>query len=236
MKGEYSGLLIKIYGIVQGVGFRPFVAKTARENGITGWVCNRGSYVEIHGTGKSDEMENFLRDLREKAPDRSVILKIKTWEEDPEIQDPENLKDDDKGFHIVSSRKDQGLVFVSPDIATCPECTRELFDPKDRRYLHPFINCTSCGPRLTILDSMPYDRERTSMGEFPMCPECREEYTSPRTRRYHAQPVCCNHCGPELYFLEKDGSRPVTGNRESIIKAREIIRNGGILAVKGIGG
>lgn len=236
MKGEYSGLLIKIYGIVQGVGFRPFVAKTARENGITGWVCNRGSYVEIHGTGKSDEMENFLRDLREKAPDRSVILKIKTWEEEPEIQDPENLKDDDKGFHIVSSRKDQGLVFVSPDIATCPECTRELFDPKDRRYLHPFINCTSCGPRLTILDSMPYDRERTSMGEFPMCPECREEYTSPETRRYHAQPVCCNHCGPELYFLEKDGSRPVTGNSESIIKAREIIRNGGILAVKGIGG
>lgn len=241
MTDDEKRLLIKIFGIVQGVGFRPFVATVARDRGIRGTVCNRGSYVEIRALGDERAMELFLGDLREKAPDRSVILKLKTREMDEaEIpQDacgPVDPGDQDNGFHIIESRKGQGLVFVSPDIATCPQCEKELFDPKDRRYLHPFINCTACGPRLTILDSMPYDRERTSMGEFPMCPDCSYEYTHQSTRRYHAQPVCCNECGPELYILGKNGEQLCKGNREPLVRARQVIRQGGILAVKGIGG
>ncbi len=107
-------------------------------------------------------------------------------------------------FQIIESEKTKGEIFVSPDIAICEECKKEMYDPKDRRYLHPFINCTCCGPRLTILDALPYDRERTSMKEFPMCPDCASEYEDPATRRYDAQPVCCNDCGPEVYLTGRE--------------------------------
>lgn len=217
-------LLIRVYGIVQGVGFRPFVNRIALKNDISGSVCNKGPYVEIYAQSTEDRIEQFLLDLRELAPERSVILRVKTWEQ--ELTDEYGGK-----FHIIHSAKEHGLVFVSPDIATCPDCSREMYDPSNRRYLHPFINCTACGPRLTILDSMPYDRERTSMGEFPMCPDCEEEYTSMDDRRYHAQPVCCNDCGPELYLLDRDER-----GYDALIEARQIIRSGGIIAVKGIGG
>ncbi|MFC2662964.1 MAG: carbamoyltransferase HypF, partial [Eubacterium sp.] len=159
----------------------------------------------------------------------------------------------DKKFLILPSKKVEGNVFVSPDIAICEKCKKEMYDPSDRRYLHPFINCTACGPRLTILDSMPYDRVRTSMGEFPMCEDCEWEYTHPQTRRYHAQPVCCNDCGPRLYLLKSPGEngKPVYRSEEEALsdprpktetdrlalrKARDVLRSGGILAVKGIGG
>ncbi|MGN1383063.1 MAG: carbamoyltransferase HypF [Eubacterium sp.] len=235
---------VLVYGIVQGVGFRPFVDRIADKSGVCGDVCNKGSFVEIHIEGRHEELEKFMRLLKDTAPERSQILKI-TQKEEP-------CRGDGK-FVILPSKKVEGNVFVSPDIAICEKCKKEMYDPGDRRYLHPFINCTACGPRLTILDSMPYDRVRTSMGEFPMCEDCETEYTHPETRRYHAQPVCCNDCGPRLYLLKSPGEdgkpvyrsekealsdpRPKTEtDRLALRKARDVLRAGGILAVKGIGG
>ncbi len=213
----------KIFGIVQGVGFRPFVSRTANALGITGDVCNKGSYVEVRAQGTKDALQDFRKKLEKEPPERAVILKIlqDSMEKAPLFHD----------FQIIESAHESGDVFVSPDIAICPKCQTELFDKSDRRYLHPFINCTSCGPRLTILDAMPYDRERTSMGAFPMCPACRYEYTHAETRRYDAQPVCCNDCGPHVYLLggeERDHA--------AITRARHVLQAGGIVAVKGIGG
>lgn len=213
---------ICVFGIVQGVGFRPFVSRIADANGIFGSVCNKGSYVEIIAQGDASALAAFHDDLEKKAPERSSILKVVTTSVDVPPYDD---------FSIIESAKEEGDIFVSPDIAICKACQRELFDKNDRRYLHPFINCTACGPRLTILDSMPYDRERTSMGEFPMCPQCEYEYTHAETRRYDAQPVCCNDCGPEVYLLDRDER-----GREAITAVRKAILDGKIVAIKGIGG
>ena len=214
----------KVYGIVQGVGFRPFVSRLADEFHLFGSVCNKGPYVEIFAQGPTESLEQFFKALEERPPERSAILKVET----EEIQSGLTFQT----FAIIESEKEAGEVFVSPDIATCDKCRAELFDPHDRRYLHPFINCTACGPRLTILDSMPYDRERTSMGEFPMCEKCAEEYHSPATRRYDAQPVCCNDCGPEIYLI----SEPQVRGKDALQRARQCLRQGGIVAIKGIGG
>ena len=215
---------IRVYGIVQGVGFRPTVSRLADEAGITGSVSNRGSYVEVIAQGTEAQISTFLDDLKKRPPKRSVILKIDVKDAGPDA--PEM-----KRFEIVESIKERGEIFISPDIAICEDCRRELFDPSDRRYLHPFINCTSCGPRLTILDALPYDRKRTSMKEFPMCPVCEKEYYSPASRRYDAQPVCCNDCGPQVYLT----GRPERG-ADAIRYVRRILSEGGIAAVKGIGG
>ncbi len=242
---------LHIFGIVQGVGFRPFIALIAEKSGVRGSVCNKGPYVEVFVGGTEAQVSDFERRLTDEAPERSNILKVETTEIDSSEFDrtieeqfaggavvdtsegAEALTD--KPFRIIQSEKVKGDIFVSPDIATCPKCEKELFDPSDRRYLHPFINCTACGPRLTILDSMPYDRVRTSMAEFPMCPDCEAEYTSPKTRRYHAQPVCCNDCGPELYLAyDRDGE--TLRRNDALFKTRRVIRDGGIVAIKGIGG
>ena len=214
---------IRVYGIVQGVGFRPTVSRHAAETGITGSVCNKGPYVEIFAQGEPDQVDRFLDTLEHRPPRRAAILKIdvKPAEAPPVFSE----------FTIIESEKTKGEIFVSPDIAICEDCKRELFDPKDRRYLHPFINCTCCGPRLTILDALPYDRERTSMKAFPMCPACAEEYYSPATRRYDAQPVCCNECGPEVYLIGREER-----GRAAITYTRQVIASGGIAAIKGIGG
>ncbi len=255
---------IRVYGIVQGIGFRPFVSRLADELNIIGDVCNKGSYVEIHAQAEEAVLEEFKRRLVSDAPAVSAIIRLESSETD--------IIPERKRFRIIKSMHEAGEIFVSPDLAICPACRRELLDPHDRRYLHPFINCTDCGPRLTILDGMPYDRIRTSMKKFPMCPECEWEYTHPETRRFHAQPVCCNDCGPTVYLYdlrEKPdvnavsessgciaGTCPVrvtlTGEDEfgvhninavrnvfgldAIRRARRIIREGGIIAVKGIGG
>ena len=217
---------IKVYGIVQGVGFRPTVARHAARCHITGSVSNRGPFVEIYAKGTVSDVEDFLDLLRNQPPKRAAILKIdvKDCPDFPEARD----------FSIAESEKTKGEIFVSPDIAICEDCKRELMDPEDRRYHHPFINCTCCGPRLTILDALPYDRERTSMKEFPMCPSCDREYHDPVSRRYDAQPVCCNDCGPEYYILSPEG--PSLTGKEAITHARQVIADGGIVAVKGIGG
>lgn len=252
---EEKKVLARVYGIVQGVGFRPTVSRHADRCHVRGSVCNKGPYVEIKAQGTEEEVDAFLHEVEFNPPERSSILKMDVHP----LNDEENFD----SFKIIESEKIKGDIFVSPDIATCPKCKKELFDKNDRRYLHPFINCTCCGPRLTILDSMPYDRVRTSMGEFPMCPQCEYEYTHAETRRYDAQPVCCNDCGPEVYLLSGKGqereplpamtkraaaqtaaSRNLSGpvpedtvrGREAIICTRQVIRNGGIAAIKGIGG
>lgn len=214
---------VKVYGIVQSVGFRPTVSRHAATAGITGRVCNKGPYVQIDVQGTEEEVAGFLHLLEHEPPQRASILKVdvKPVEDAPVYQ----------SFDIVESEKVTGEIFVSPDIAICEECKAELFDPENRRYLHPFINCTCCGPRLTILDSMPYDRERTSMSEFPLCPSCAHEYTDPASRRFDAQPVCCNECGPEVYLVGRDER-----GHAAIEQARRTIAGGGVAAIKGIGG
>ena len=216
---------IRVYGIVQGVGFRPTVSRHATANGIRGNVCNKGPYVEIYAQGAAEQVDGFLIDLEERPPKRAAILKINA-EEVPAEEAPQF-----SDFDIIESEKTKGEIFVSPDIAICDECKEELYDPKNRRYLHPFINCTCCGPRLTILDALPYDRERTSMKEFPMCPDCAKEYYDPETRRYDAQPVCCNDCGPEVYLIGRSER-----GRDAITYTRQVIHDGGVVAIKGIGG
>ena len=216
---------IRVYGIVQGVGFRPTVSRHATSNGICGTVCNKGPYVEIYAQGQKEQMEGFLKALEVQPPKRAAILKINT--EDVTAETDMHFET----FDIIESEKTKGEIFVSPDIAICEECKEEMYDPKDRRYLHPFINCTCCGPRLTILDALPYDRERTSMKEFPMCPDCAEEYEDEKTRRYDAQPVCCNECGPEVYLIGR-----TERGRDAITYTRRMISEGKIVAIKGIGG
>ena len=214
---------IRVHGIVQGVGFRPTVSRHAAEANVAGTVCNKGPYVEIFAQGSDAQLDRFVELLRTRPPRRASVIKIdvRPMPDAPTYE----------GFAIVPSEHTRGQIFVSPDIAICEDCKRELFDPTNRRYLHPFINCTCCGPRLTILDALPYDRERTSMREFPMCPACEREYHDPASRRFDAQPVCCNDCGPEAYLLD----RPEHG-AAAIGEARRIVAAGGIVAVKGIGG
>ena len=215
--------MIRVYGIVQGVGFRPTVSRHAMARGIRGSVSNKGPYVEIFAQGRQQDVDGFIGDIENRPPKRAAMLKLLV---EP-VEEPEEFTQ----FDIIESEKTKGEIFVSPDIAICDECKEEMFDPKNRRYLHPFINCTCCGPRLTILDSLPYDRERTSMKEFPMCPSCADEYHNPDTRRYDAQPVCCNDCGPEVYLIGREER-----GREAITYTRKTIASGGIVAIKGIGG
>ena len=214
---------IRAYGIVQGVGFRPTVDRHATTAHVTGTVCNKGPYVEMVVQGEEAQVERFLDLLRTHPPRRASIIKL----------DVRDLPDAPvyERFSIVESERTEGEIFISPDLAICEDCQRELFDVHDRRYLHPFINCTNCGPRMTILDALPYDRERTSMKVFPMCPTCEHEYHDPASRRYDAQPVCCNDCGPEVYLLD----RPEKG-RAAISRARQTLAAGGVVAIKGIGG
>lgn len=220
---EQISLCIRVYGIVQGVGFRPTVSRHAASCGVGGTVCNKGPYVEIYASGEKTALNDFVNKIEYEPPERAVILKIDV----EELAEFIAFSD----FTITESEKESGDILIPPDIAICEECKKELYDKGNRRYLHPFINCTCCGPRLTILDALPYDRERTSMKAFPMCPECEEEYHSPKSRRYDAQPVCCNDCGPSVYLLgrEEKGS-------EAITKARKVLCEGGVIAVKGIGG
>ncbi|WP_419572693.1 carbamoyltransferase HypF [Ruminococcus sp.] len=214
--------MIRVYGIVQGVGFRPFVSREASDLGLCGTVANKGSYVEIHAQGSEKAVEDLKKALENRPPERSVIMEIISAHFDEPPFD---------SFEIIDSEKEKGDIFVSPDIAVCEKCKGELFDKTNRRFHHLFINCTQCGPRLTIMDSMPYDRVRTTMADFPMCKDCEDEYTDPATRRYDAQPVCCNKCGPEVYIIgsEKKGAQAITA-------AREAVMAGKIIAVKGIGG
>lgn len=217
-----KSIIYNVYGVVQGVGFRPFVHRIAVAHSIRGQVINRGSFVEVIAQGSDGDLKNFRNSLQNEAPERANIVNIE--------ERIEELAGFDT-FTIEDSQGDAGKIFIPPDIAICPQCRKELFDKHDRRYLHSFINCTACGPRLTILDALPYDRERTSMKVFPMCKECSREYYSLTSRRYDAQPVCCNDCGPEVYII---GSSLRGG--DAISECRKLLMQGRIAAIKGIGG
>ncbi len=217
---------IHIKGIVQGVGFRPFVYSTAKELNLTGWVRNSSAGVEIVASGKTDKLNLLIGKLESEPPPLSKIDHIQ-WEE---IQ-----AGDFSGFRILESKVIPGeFIPISPDIAICEDCQRELFDPQDHRFRYPFINCTNCGPRLTIIKDIPYDRPKTTMATFPMCAVCKGEYADPTNRRFHAQPIACPDCGPKIWFQDKNGNR--TTHEAGLQQAREFLKDGKIIAIKGLGG
>ncbi|MGB5932728.1 MAG: carbamoyltransferase HypF [Anaerolineae bacterium] len=216
---------IEITGVVQGVGFRPFVYQLAQEHHLMGWVCNTSAGVEIEVEGKEEALERFLLDLRAKTPPLARIESLSAAEVEPSGYDR---------FAIRSSRAQEGsYLLISPDIATCQDCKRELLDPSDRHYRYPFTNCTNCGPRFTIIEDIPYDRPKTTMRAFTMCPKCQAEYEDPSDRRFHAQPSACPVCGPSLTLTDAQG-RKVPGN--PLPSSAHLLKGGKIVAVKGLGG
>lgn len=211
-------------GIVQGVGFRPWIYLNAVQCGLTGEVLNDGEGVSVRVEGSQDALEAFSRACACSVPPLARIDSC-TWSETAAA----GFTD----FRIVPTRQTEVRTGVPADAAVCRECMKELFDPANRRFRHPFINCTHCGPRYTITASLPYDRAQTSMKDFAMCATCRSEYENPLDRRFHAQPVCCPRCGPTLTLVDRSGNE-IKG--DAVVKAAEMIANGRILAVKGIGG
>ncbi|MEV0972259.1 carbamoyltransferase HypF [Microtetraspora glauca] len=218
---------IRVEGIVQGVGFRPYVHALARRLALSGWVGNDGQGVFIEAEGPVEDLARFQRELPGQAPPLAVIDRISAMEI------PALGARDDRGFGIAGSRDGGRATLISPDVATCADCLAELLDPACRRYRHPFVNCTNCGPRFTIVRDVPYDRRTTTMASFPMCDACAAEYRDPCDRRFHAQPVCCPDCGPALLLLDGRG-RPKEG--DPIREAGAVLRSGGVVAVKGLGG
>ena len=237
---------IHVTGIVQGVGMRPFVYREAMAHGICGWVLNAGDgvHVEAHASGAA--VDGFVAALSEHAPAAARVERVDVADLEPGTWDAADKQD----FRIVASQDQTAhTTLISPDIATCDDCLRELFDPADRRFHYPFINCTNCGPRFTIIRSLPYDRAATSMDCFPMCPTCATEYGDPLDRRFHAQPDACFDCGPHITWreaaggmeLESSEATPAVGDtRESsdaiIERCVELLEAGGIVAIKGLGG
>ena len=216
---------IFVRGIVQGVGFRPFLYGLAAKNGLTGFVANRSDGVSVEVQGAPPALESFVHSLRTEAPPLAMIDEIRVEDIAPFAESE---------FRIVESVSEANVSTpISPDIATCKDCLREFFDPNDRRYRYPFINCTNCGPRFTIIRDIPYDRPNTTMAAFPMCAACEEEYHSPTNRRFHAQPNACRICGPKVWF-EKSGE--TVWEEPAFAGAREALAHGQIVAIKGIGG
>ena len=237
---------IHVTGIVQGVGMRPFVYREAMAHGICGWVLNAGDGVHIEAHALSETLDEFIAALSEHAPAASRVEHVEVMDLAPGDWNAAN----EQGFRIVASQDQTAhTTLISPDIATCDDCLRELFDPADRRFHYPFINCTNCGPRFTIIRSLPYDRAATSMDCFPMCPTCAAEYADPLDRRFHAQPDACFDCGPHITWREADrgvmpagvDATPAVGStREAsdaiIERCVELLAGGGIVAIKGLGG
>ena len=219
-------LRVCVRGVVQGVGFRPFVYTAAAVLGLSGCVRNDSSGAIIEVEGDASSIDDFLHRLRDGPPPLAIIESIVT-EEIPVVGGT--------AFTIAdTSRSGTGRTLVSPDVAMCAECAAELRDPANRRYRHPFVNCTNCGPRFTIIGSLPYDRATTTMAAFEMCAECAREYADPADRRFHAQPVCCPACGPQLRYLTP--GHDVVHREDGLSAARALLRRGGVLAVKGVGG
>lgn len=237
---------IHVTGIVQGVGMRPFVYREAMAHGICGWVLNAGDGVHIEAHALNESLDEFVTALSEHTPAASRVEHVEVVDLAPGDWDAAN----EHGFRIVASQDQTAhTTLISPDIATCDDCLRELFDPADRRFHYPFINCTNCGPRFTIIRSLPYDRAATSMDRFPMCPTCAAEYADPLDRRFHAQPDACFDCGPHITWREADrgvapagvDATPAVGStREAsdaiIERCVELLAGGGIVAIKGLGG
>jgi hydrogenase maturation protein HypF len=232
MTDKLRALQIHITGVVQGVGFRPFVYGLAIRHQLVGWVCNTSAGVDIEVEGGAEALEQFVEALTAEAPPLARI-------EDVTVKEiPVN------GYTAFSIRHSQAqpgaFQPISPDICICDDCLRELFDPSDRRYRYPFINCTNCGPRFTIIQDIPYDRPKTTMAAFEMCPDCRAEYDDPLDRRFHAQPNACPVCGPQVELWVRDSgsheARPQCRGDDAIEATRALLREGKVVAVKGLGG
>lgn len=231
---------IKVYGMVQGVGFRPLVYSIAQKYGLHGVVRNVGGYVEIFIEATEGAQDSFLSELLEK---RHACEIVKLEEEELERLPVFPSRNEGDGFVILDSEENDEFSVIPPDLPVCEECRKELYDETDRRYQNPFISCTHCGPRYTIIEKLPYDRENTSMTDFALCDSCLEEYTSPESRRHHAQTISCNDCGPYLIYRSltdsPQGSRSISreiDHRAALKEAVQALKSGGILAVKGIGG
>jgi len=216
---------IRVFGVVQGVGFRPFIYRIAKKLSYNGWVKNIGFGVEIHlESKKASDFSDFLETFEEEKPPLALIEELK-------VEPAANLKLAD--FTIKKTETGEKFVFISPDISMCDNCRQELHTSTDRRYHYPFINCTDCGPRYTIVKALPYDRPQTTMDEFEMCEDCRKEYSDPLDRRYHAQPIACPVCGPQVILRSTAGKPEISGG---IPEAAALIKKGKILGVKGLGG
>ncbi len=224
--GDLSGIRIHIIGVVQGVGFRPFIYNLADRFALHGWVRNTSAGVDVELDGPPEALHAFLDSLSREAPPLARIDGVTTEEREP---------DGFTGFEIIQSEPDQGAFQpISPDVSLCSDCLSELSDQQDRRYRYPFVNCTNCGPRFTIIQDLPYDRPNTTMAPFEMCAECAAEYENPLDRRFHAQPVACPNCGPHIW-LEAD--QVILAEREDALQsARRLLAEGKILAIKGLGG
>lgn len=216
---------IRVYGVVQGVGFRPFVWHLAHRLGLAGWVRNTDGVVEILAEGTEDAIRAFCDAIQGEAPTLAHVERLEC--EPAEVLGLETFEVDE------SLAAEGGERLVSPDVATCSACLGELRDPHDRRYHYPFVNCTDCGPRFTIIEELPYDRKRTSMRSFPLCEGCAREYADPEDRRFHAEPVACPACGPHLALVDSDG-KPIEG--DPIQTAAQRLVDGQVVAVKGLGG
>ncbi len=229
--GEYavSTKRISVYGIVQGVGFRPLVYRIARKYDIKGSVRNVGGYVEIIAQTSQTVLDKFLKELISNRQSGIEIIQL-------EMEGIDAGRYDD--FIIIQSQAAKEVSVIPPDLPVCPECSRELYEQGNRRFQNPFISCMSCGPRYTIIDELPYDRENTTMQDFEMCDACREEYSSPESRRFHAQTISCNDCGPYLIYHDRTigNAKQELLDQAAFQKAAEVVLGGGILAVKGIGG
>jgi len=226
-----TGEQIRVRGLVQGVGFRPAVWHIARACGLIGEVLNDGEGVLIRAWGEPQAIERLCRDLTDRCP---PLARIDALERSPLEGPPPG-----RVFLIGASRAGEVHTGVVPDAATCPACLAEIFDPADRRFRYPFTNCTHCGPRLTIVNGIPYDRASTSMAPFVMCPDCWREYRDPADRRFHAQPNACPACGPRVWLEDREGRRldpSDFGARDAVETASRLLGEGCILAIKGIGG
>ncbi len=223
MKSRYK---LTIQGIVQGVGFRPFVYQQAVARRLAGYVTNTSHGVDLEVEGEGPDLDDFIRTLRQDPPPLSRITSLEFQPLPPQ---------GDSGFIIrMSQAQETRSALISPDVAVCPDCLREMRDPRDRRYRYPFINCTNCGPRYTIIKDIPYDRAKTTMAAFTLCPECSSEYHDPLNRRFHAQPNACWTCGPRVRLL--DGMGQTLEGQDPIAETARLLREGWIVAIKGLGG
>ena len=223
----HTGIELRVHGIVQGVGFRPYVYRLAKRYGLTGTVMNTGKGVIIRAEGHPSSLNAFVEALEVKAPPLARISSL----EQKSIKAPLGRND----FVILESKAGrERSTLISPDVGVCKDCLKELFDPEDRRYGYAFINCTNCGPRFTITESVPYDRPRTSMKVFPMCKECSKEYVDPMDRRFHAQANACRACGPRL-SMHRSGGEPLPLD-DPVFEAAKALKQGCVIAIKGLGG
>jgi len=223
---ERVARFITISGRVQGVGFRPFVYRLAHRHGITGWVRNANGAVEIHAEGQPDQLQRFSEALLNDAPPLSAPAKLSSENCPPEAA---------PAFSILDSQsRNTADIHVPADGFVCADCLAELHDPANRRHRYPFINCTQCGPRYTLITALPYDRPNTAMRDFALCPDCRQEYENPLDRRFHAEPIACPACGPHLQFVS--GNKAADGDEAALAAAVAALQSGKTVAVKGVGG